>query len=89
VGSIGQDLPDEPAAVSVLDLLADRCQVGEDGLGVAQEIGVGEPRGEVADRSTDGRGGLSIVRALVRDELGGTIKLLGGDGLRVDVRFPA
>jgi two-component sensor histidine kinase/putative methionine-R-sulfoxide reductase with GAF domain len=33
--------------------------------------------------------GLSIVRALVRDELGGTIKLLGGDGLRVDVRFPA
>jgi two-component sensor histidine kinase/putative methionine-R-sulfoxide reductase with GAF domain len=33
--------------------------------------------------------GLSIVRALVRDELGGTIKRLGGDGLRVDVRFPA
>jgi two-component sensor histidine kinase len=33
--------------------------------------------------------GFSIVRALVRDELGGTIKLLGGDGLRVDVRFPA
>jgi two-component sensor histidine kinase len=33
--------------------------------------------------------GLSIVRALVRDELGGSIELLGEVGLRVDVRFPA
>jgi two-component sensor histidine kinase len=33
--------------------------------------------------------GLSIVRALVRDELGGTIQRFGEDGLRVDVRFPA
>ena len=33
--------------------------------------------------------GLSIVRALVRDELGGSIELFGETGLRVDVRFPS
>ncbi len=35
------------------------------------------------------RTGLSIVRALVRDELGGTLDLEGGDGTRARVRFPA
>jgi two-component sensor histidine kinase len=38
--------------------------------------------------ASDGTG-LSIVRALVRDELGGSLELSGEDGLRVDVRFPA
>jgi two-component system, sensor histidine kinase PdtaS len=33
--------------------------------------------------------GLSIVRALVRDELGGTIDLRSGEGLRAEVTFPA
>jgi two-component sensor histidine kinase/putative methionine-R-sulfoxide reductase with GAF domain len=33
--------------------------------------------------------GLSIVRALVRDELGGTLELTSGRGLRAEVRFPA
>ena len=33
--------------------------------------------------------GLSIVRALVRDELGGTLELHGNDGTRAEVRFPA
>jgi two-component sensor histidine kinase/putative methionine-R-sulfoxide reductase with GAF domain len=33
--------------------------------------------------------GLSIVRALVRDELGGTLALVDGPGLRAEVRFPA
>ena len=33
--------------------------------------------------------GLSIVRALVRDELGGTLSLGGEAGLRAEVRFPA
>jgi two-component sensor histidine kinase/putative methionine-R-sulfoxide reductase with GAF domain len=45
----------------------------------------------------DGRGfaggadgtGLSIVRALVRDELRGTLDLAGGDGTRAEVVFPA
>jgi two-component sensor histidine kinase/putative methionine-R-sulfoxide reductase with GAF domain len=33
--------------------------------------------------------GLSIVRALVRDELGGTLELRSDDGLRAEVVFPA
>ena len=37
----------------------------------------------------DARGtGLSIVRALVRDELGGTLELRNDDGLRAEVVFP-
>jgi two-component sensor histidine kinase/putative methionine-R-sulfoxide reductase with GAF domain len=38
--------------------------------------------------SEDGTG-LSIVRALVRDELKGTLSLAGEGGLRAEVRFPA
>jgi two-component sensor histidine kinase len=38
--------------------------------------------------ATDGTG-LSIVRALVRDELGGTLELLDDGGLRAEVTFPA
>jgi two-component sensor histidine kinase len=41
----------------------------------------------MADAS-DGTG-LSIVRALVRDELGGALSLTDGGGLRAEVRFPA
>jgi two-component sensor histidine kinase len=33
--------------------------------------------------------GLSIVHALVRDELQGTLRLSGGEGLRAEVTFPA
>jgi two-component sensor histidine kinase len=33
--------------------------------------------------------GMSIVRALVRDELRGTLELSNRDGLRAEVRFPA
>src|SRR4029079_2962700 len=33
--------------------------------------------------------GMSIVRALVRDELGGSLALVDRDGLRTEVRFPA
>jgi two-component system, sensor histidine kinase PdtaS len=33
--------------------------------------------------------GLSIVRALVRDELGGTLELRGDEGTMAEVRFPA
>jgi two-component sensor histidine kinase len=33
--------------------------------------------------------GLSIVRALVRDELGGTLSLESNGGLRAEVVFPA
>jgi two-component system, sensor histidine kinase PdtaS len=44
----------------------------------------GEWSGEVADGT-----GLSIVRALVRDELKGTLSFAGDRGLRAEVRFPA
>ena len=33
--------------------------------------------------------GLSIVRALVRDELRGTLAFVTGSGTRAEVRFPA
>jgi two-component sensor histidine kinase/putative methionine-R-sulfoxide reductase with GAF domain len=44
--------------------------------------------GEWSGGTEDGTG-LSIVRALVRDELGGTLSLGGRAGLRAEVRFPA
>jgi two-component sensor histidine kinase/putative methionine-R-sulfoxide reductase with GAF domain len=49
--------------------------VADDGDGIAAEPSAGT--------------GLSIVRALVRDELRGTLDLRGGDGTRAEVRFPA
>jgi two-component sensor histidine kinase/putative methionine-R-sulfoxide reductase with GAF domain len=39
------------------------------------------------DDAADGTG-MSIVRALVRDELGGSLRLVDGDGLAAVVRFP-
>ena len=44
--------------------------------------------GEGMQAASDGTG-LAIVRALVRDELGGALDLSGDHGLRVEVRFPA
>ncbi|MFN0155906.1 MAG: sensor histidine kinase, partial [Gaiella sp.] len=46
-----------------------------------------EDDGRGAGDSRDGTG-LSIVRALVRDELGGSLELTDGPGLRATVRFP-
>jgi two-component system, sensor histidine kinase PdtaS len=48
--------------------------IADDGAGMT-----GEPSGT----------GLSIVRALVRDELRGTLALHSNDGLRIEVAFPA
>jgi two-component system, sensor histidine kinase PdtaS len=48
--------------------------IADDGVGVE-----GEPSGT----------GLSIVGALVRDELRGTLDLQSTGGLRVEVSFPA
>ena len=59
--------------------------VGRDGGDVVLAIA---DDGQGMQDASDGTG-LSIVRALVRDELGGTLALTGGGGLRVDVRFPA
>ena len=50
-------------------------EIADDGPGIPAE----PPKGT----------GLSIVRALVRDELGGTLELRGEAGTRAQVRFPA
>ena len=50
-------------------------EIADDGPGIPAD----PPRGT----------GLSIVRALVRDELGGTLALRGEAGTRAQVRFPA
>ncbi len=44
--------------------------------------------GDGMQAASDGTG-LSIVRALVRDELGGDLTLVDGGGLRAEVTFPA
>ena len=52
----------------------------------------GRARGRRRRRRLDGHGdgtGLSIVRALVRDELRGTLELRSEGGLRAEVVFPA
>jgi two-component sensor histidine kinase len=55
---------------------------GDDVLLVVADDGTGIGEGD------DGTG-MSIVRALVRDELGGSLELVDRDGLRAEVRFPA
>jgi two-component sensor histidine kinase len=66
--------------------------------GDAVTISLAARNGDVVLAITDdGRGiggerngtGLSIVRALVRDELGGVFELRGGRGTRAEVTFPA
>jgi len=49
--------------------------IADDGAGIAVEPSAGT--------------GLSIVRALVRDELRGTLDLASGPGARAEVVFPA
>jgi two-component sensor histidine kinase len=49
--------------------------IADNGTGVPEEVASGT--------------GLSIVRALVRDELRGTLDLRSGDGTRAEVVFPA
>jgi two-component sensor histidine kinase/putative methionine-R-sulfoxide reductase with GAF domain len=78
------------------ELLGNAIEHGGPHVRVALRAGEdGEATLEVAD---DGAGipvdpargtGLSIVHALVRDELGGTIELDGSAGTRARVRFPA
>jgi two-component sensor histidine kinase len=66
--------------------------------GTRVSIGLAQTDGEVVlTIADDGKGiegdgagtGLSIVRALVRDELQGTIELRDDGGLRAEVTFPA
>ena len=62
-----------------------RIELGRDGESVTLTIADDGPG---LNGGADGIG-LSIVRALVRDELGGTLELRAGDGLRAEVVFPA
>ncbi len=59
--------------------------VGADGQAMLE---IADDGGGIPDEPAKGTG-LSIVRALVRDELGGTLELDGSAGTRARVRFPA
>src|SRR5262245_21207116 len=75
------------------ELLQNALEHGGDEVRVELGRDDGQVRLTVADDGTwpdeveDGTG-LSIVRALVHDELNGTLSLSGGPGLRAEVRFP-
>ena len=76
------------------ELFSNALEHGGDRVSVELARSGGEVLLVVAD---DGSGigdgedgtGMSIVRALVRDELGGSLALVDRDGLRTEVRFPA
>src|SRR5262249_52951650 len=81
-------------AVVLSELLQNALEQG----GEAVEIELAQRNGEVVlSISDDGRGidneasgtGLSIVRALVRDELQGQLELRNDGGTRAEVVFPA
>jgi two-component system, sensor histidine kinase PdtaS len=76
------------------ELLSNALEHGGDAISIRLSrdgddvvLAVADDGGGIQDAS-EGTG-LSIVRALVRDELGGSLELVSGPGLRVDVRFPA
>jgi two-component sensor histidine kinase len=76
------------------ELLSNALEHGGDRIGITLQADGSDIALAVAD---DGSGmadeldgtGMSIVRALVRDELGGTLELANEPGLRAEVRFPA
>ena len=76
------------------ELLQNALEHGGDSVQVELARRNGEVRlsvtddGEWTGAAAEGTG-LSIVRALVHDELGGTLTLGGEPGLRAEVRFPA
>ena len=76
------------------ELFGNALEHGGDHVSIALEAVGGDVVLAVADdgpgygAATDGTG-MSIVRALVRDELGGTLELETADGFRARVRFPA
>ena len=76
------------------ELLSNALEHGGDHVSIALALDGGEIVLAVEDNGggigTAGDGtGMSIVRALVRDELGGTLALANDPGLRAEVRFPA
>jgi two-component sensor histidine kinase len=76
------------------ELLSNALEHGGEHVAIALALDGGEIVLAVEDDGggigTEGDGtGMSIVRALVRDELGGTLALANDPGLRAEVRFPA
>jgi two-component sensor histidine kinase len=76
------------------ELLSNALEHGGDHIAIGLARDGAEAVLTVADDgpglSSSGDGtGMSIVRALVRDELGGVLALVDRDGLRAEVRFPA
>ena len=76
------------------ELLSNALEHGGDEVRVELGRVDGQVRLTVADdggwpESVEDGTGLSIVRALVRDELRGSLELSGEAGLHADVRFPA
>jgi two-component sensor histidine kinase/putative methionine-R-sulfoxide reductase with GAF domain len=76
------------------ELLQNALEHGGDSVQVELARRNGEVRLSVSDDgdwsgAAEEGTGLSIVRALVHDELGGTLSLSGERGLRAEVRFPA
>jgi len=80
-------------ALVFTELLQNAFEHGGDNVTIELSHRDGEVALTVADdgpgMSGEGKGiGLEIVRALVRDELRGTIEMLNQNGLRAQVRFP-
>jgi two-component sensor histidine kinase len=76
------------------ELLSNALEHGGEHVSIALRADAGAVALAVADDGEGLRGaidgtGMSIVRALVRDELGGTLELSAGPGLRAEVRFGA
>jgi two-component sensor histidine kinase len=81
-------------ALVFTELLSTALEHGGERISIVLRSDVDEVVLVVADNgagvgdATEGTG-MSIVRALVRDELGGTLRLVDSGGLRAEVRFPA
>jgi two-component sensor histidine kinase/putative methionine-R-sulfoxide reductase with GAF domain len=76
------------------ELLGNALEHGGDGISITLRERGDDVVLAIADDGAGMRGardgtGLSIVRALVRDELGGTLELRDADGLHAAVTFPA
>jgi two-component sensor histidine kinase len=81
-------------ALVFTELFQNALEHGGDHVSIALAQRNGDVVLTIADDGTgmqgDGHGtGLSIVRALVKDELQGTLDLRDGPGLRAEVTFPA
>jgi two-component sensor histidine kinase len=81
-------------ALVLTELLGNALEHGGDHVSITMARDGDEVVLAIADDGAGMQGGadgtgLSIVRALVSDELRGTLELVDGDGLRAEITFPA